>query len=786
MAAALAAMAACSRGPSQSAPIPASVDPPTGSAHRPVPVTIHGEGFYVRPVQDMSGGARVDSVFRAWLGETALEQVRWIDERTLEAVVPAGIAPGIHALTLEDPFGRRAFREGMYEATLAPAALDAAFVDLPASVNVGQPFVVTVELANAGEATALAVGADVGSVGAEPGAPPAPVDVPGGEARRVRRTFAASAAGDIALAATATGTDALSGGPVSAAPASASVLAQVPSALTAWFELAPQVTPGELRLTLAVANAGGAVALDVAPGPLVATGVPVALGAAPAPVPQLAGGATTRFVWPIRVDGTGVLDVSIVVTAVDANDARPLEVVASAIAEVREAALLATDPFGDGTPFAFVTGYGGDLVLGPSRHGTGLVRMAPDGSAPRSLSLSFPRDGTGNVSANKATPPYRSIGYDGCATDVVDGCGPDNEDGRGLLTSFTFAGEEWLLLAGSRAGGDLDYVYVTRESGPPLAFSYVDLSLLLGANTRGISAARAVGDRVYLGFPDNGGNRPYALSVLQLPTGLDGAGIDATPATHAIDLELDEALNRLVPNAKLASISIVDAIGDLGGRVYFLNDVGCVVSKAPEPAAWSDLGDCSPSSPFYDRLQSVEPTRQHDLEPWEKAWPQVAVWNGRLYAIRNLVHPTEGRAPQLWSCDPAGGADTAACDPEDWSLVAADASGLTRFGNPDATAATLLVATPAHFYVGFDDAVGGVRIYRTSAAIPLTAADFTGAGGCNAADSACPGLGGNGLTDPAANTRLLDAKAISVGGSTLVYASVGNGSGPMRIYRLPE
>jgi hypothetical protein len=505
-------------------------------------------------------------------------------------------------------------------------------------------------------------------------------------------------------------------------------------------------------------------------------------------LPELAGGATTSLVWPVRVDAMGMLAVSTVVSAVDANDGRPLQVAVSAVTDVREAALLATDPLGDGTPFAFVTGYGGDLVLGPSRQGTGLVRMAAGGSAASPLSLSFPRDGTGNVSTNKAIPPYRSIGFEGCALDVVDGCGPDNEDGRGLLASFTFAGAEWLLLAGARSGGDLDYVYVTRESGPTLAFSYVDLSLLLGANTRGVSAAQAVGDRVYLGFPDNGGRRPYGLAILQLPAdaGLGGAGVDAAFGTDAIDLQLDEAFARLVPSAKFSSIAIIDAIGDLGGRPYFLNDIGCVAAKIAHPAVWSDFANCSPSSPAYVRAQSLAPTRQHDLEPWEKAWPQVAVWGGRLYAIRNLVDPTAGRAPQLWACDPAGGVDPTGCDPGDWTLIAADASGLTRFGNTNATAATLLVATPSHLYIGFDDALGGVRLYRTSAGVPLTAADFTGSGGCSAADPACSGIGGNGFGDPVANTRILDAKAIPFGGSTLVHVTVGNGTGPVRMFRLPE
>lgn len=785
---ALACLAACARGTTHTAPVVTSVEPSTGHAHRAAPVTIRGEGFNVRAVQDVSAGARVESTFHAWLGETALQQVRWVDGRTLEAVVPAGIPPGLHGLTIEDPFGRRAFRDGAYEATLAPAGLDARFTALPASVDVGQAFAVTVELANPGEATALGVTVDIRAAGAEPGTPPAPIDVPGGEVRRVSRTFTASLAGEVLLGATAIGTDALGGGSLSAAAAPASVLAQTPADLTAWFDLSPQVTTGELRLTLVVTNVGGASALSVTPGPLLATGAPVTVGPAPAAAPELAGGGTTTLVWPVRVDAMGVLNVSTVVSAMDANDGRPVQVTVSAATDVREAALLAADPFGDGTPFAFVTGYGGDLVLGPSRRGTGLVRMASGGSAASPLSFSFDRDGTGNVSANKAIPPYRSIGYQGCALDVVDGCGPDDEDGRGLLSSFTFAGSEWLLLAGSRSGGDLDYVYVTRESGPSLAFSYVDLSLLLGANTRGTSAAQAVGDRVYLGFPDNGGRRPYGLAIVQLPAaaGWGGGGVDAVVGTNAIDLQLDEAFARLVPSAKFSSIAIIDAIGDLGGRPYFLNDIGCVRATVPAPVVWSDFANCSPSAATYVRAQSLAPTRQHDLEPWEKAWPQVAVWNGRLYAIRNLVDPTAGRAPQLWSCDPAGGVDPEGCDPGDWTLVAADAANLTRFGNAAATAATLLVATPSHLYIGFDDASGGVRLYRTSAGVPLAAADFTGSGGCSAADPACPGIGGNGLGDPLANTRILDAKAIPLGGSTPVYLTVGNGTGALRMFRLPE
>jgi hypothetical protein len=779
---ALAAVAACARAPSTEGPAPSSVEPAVGSAAAPVPVLVRGTRFYVRPVQDVGdGGAWIDAHYRAWLGTVPLDSVTWQDEQTLAAVVPAGIAPGTYALTVEDPFGRRGVLAAAYEATIAPAVLRIGFVDTPARVSLGRSMTATVEVSNAGQASALAVAVSITSSEGDVGTPPGPVDVEGGAAVRVQQSFTPRARGTLVLQASAAGTDASTGAQVQAGPATWEAIVENPADPQAAFVLPDELTTGDLSVVVTVTNLGDALARDVAAGPLQISGVAAEIGPSPPPWPApLAAGETATFAWPVRLLGCGVATFSTSVTAVDGNDGTALDVPVSAARPVVEATVIATNPFGDGTGFAFVAGYHGWIYLGPSRNGTGLVRMAPDGTGAESLPLSFHVDSTGPNLASNGGQPYASIGYTGCTPDSASNqCGPDDEDGRGLFASLLFGGEEWLVLGGARSSGDLDYVYATRDTGSAPVFSYLDLSALLVDDTHGFGAVRAIGDRVYLGFADDGTERPRGLAASRLPL---GDGLDADPTAippDAIDLRLGVAFQGATGPTPSA-IETVDAFASFGGRVYAFGHEGCLVSRTSAPAGPADFASCSPAaSAGYDPSASIALPRAYDLAPRDRAWPATAEWNGRLYAIRNTYV-----GPQLWSCDPAGGADPAACDPADWSLVAAS-NGTTSFGDDQAGAATLLVATPRHLWIGLDDAVGGVRVYRTSAAVPTIASDFRGEDDCVAGVASCPGVGGNGLGPPAAS-RIFDGEALVFGGRASVYLTVGDATGPVSLVRIGD
>lgn len=778
--AALAAVLGCHAATPSAPPRPLAAEPAQGFERSETTIDIVGSAFHVRVVQRAQGGSSVDASYRAWLGTAELRDVVWIDSARLRARVPAGLPLGGHDLTVEGPYGRGT-AAGAYEVLPGSAPSLAATLAVAEAASVGQEVVLGVTLENGGDAPIEGIRADAALGGQGALAlvtPAAPQDLAPGARQTFSLVYRAEAPGAVAVSVSAVGRDPRTGADV-VATATGGLRVERPAALSASLALPPgPLALGDLPVTVTVTNTGEASALAVLPASLVDAGSTGAarVVAAPAQVVTLAGGDTAEFTWACRAVASGTLTLTATVTGLDANDGRALTAIASSTTATVPHGMdvLATDPFADGSTFAFVAPYRGQVYAGPSRTGTGIIRMQLDGSAPESLALSFPRDGIGNVSGN--TPwPHVSIGFTGCATAA---CGPDDEDGRGLLTSVSFAGDEWLLLGGARSGGDLDYVYLSRASASPLAFSYVDLSQVLGGNTRGFSAAHVSGGRLYLGFPDNGGSRPYGIALLEAPS---GNGLDAIQGTQALDLNLHDAYNTAY--GAFAGISMVDAIADLGGHVYFFGDVGCLVSTGSAPATKDDFLGCSPATgAAYIRGESVTPPRQYDLEPRDKAWPQAVVWNGRLYAIRNTT-----TGPQLWSCDPAGGADPALCEATDWTLLAADPATLrTQLGNPDITSASMLLATATHLYVGLDDPVHGLHVFRARAAVPVIS-DFTGLDGCIAGTGTprCEGLGGDGLGAPAFLTRIFDAKVVTAAdGRVDLFLTAGNGSSPFRVIRM--
>ena len=441
------------------------------------------------------------------------------------------------------------------------------------------------------------------------------------------------------------------------------------------------------------------------------------------------------------------------------------------------AQILAGDPFGDGTAFSFVFKYDGKVYLGPNKNGTGALRVNPDGTSPASIAFSFPADLNGNKTDNKAAAPYPSIGRAGCAKDTVE-CGPDNEDGRGAFAAGTLGGVEWLTIAGSKSGGDLEYVYMTSDKDATLDFRFVDLSSRLGGATKGSSAIHVFGDRLYLGFPDTGGSRPYLVVLKTTPP---SPGLDVATDAEAENLDAE----KMPGIGKSSGMSMIDSIGDLAGLLYVFNNGGCMRSTSATPASYdatpSDWAICTPSSATYTGKTSVTTSKVAEIEPADKAFPQVAAFQGRLYAGRNTT-----AGPQLWACDPGA---SPGCAPGEWTLVAPNTTGdlqLCQFNNPNNTHISLVVATAQHLYVGFDNAVDGLVVLRTSKAAAATAADFTGLAGCSGAahPTSCAGLGGNGFGNASVNRRIFDAAGMTFAAKDYVYLTVGDGTVAVSVYRI--
>lgn len=532
-------------------------------------------------------------------------------------------------------------------------------------------------------------------------------------------------------------------------------------------------------VAMSVTNTGQSLARDVAPSQLTSAGTgTVMLASPPSGSVTLAPGASTTFTWTYRATADGTVSLSGYATAFDEASQLMIRssVVQTPYADILEAKTVATDPFGNGSSFAYVTAYQGRVYLGPDATGSRAVRVLPDGSGAELLSFSFTRDTVDNQSTN-GSAVYTSIGATGCVANTP-ACGPDNEDGRGLFASGVVDGTEWLVLGGARDAGELDYIYMTTDVDPTLDFRYVDLSAHLGPATRGFSAALASGSRLYLGFPDSGGSRPYFLALTTMPS---LPGLDAS-ATDALNLEADN-----FPGFQSVTPAMIDSLVELGGLVYVANHAGVMAATVPAPRPYAsfpaDWAVATPSAAAYSAKTSITTAKLADLFPSDRAVPQMAAFGGRLFMARNTT-----TGPQLWSCDPAISGDLARCEPAEWVLVAPNTTGdalLTTFNDPSVTAIAMVTATPLYLYVGFDSS-NGVQVFRTANPAASSAGDFEGQNSCSAAQhpGSCAGLGGNGVGSASA-TKILDGKALAFSTYSMLWLTVGDGASALRLVTIP-
>jgi hypothetical protein len=315
-----------------------SVTPDRGAASSAIPIVIHGTGFAVLAVQPSAGGApKVEETFRAWMGNVPLQDVRRVDDQTLSATVPAGLAPGPQPLRVEGPFGTSGEMASAFTVEApALASLEVAIAATPARVSEAQAITVTLTVTNGGstEATnAIPGGLTVtgtGSVGAPTGPTPASIATlaPGASGTFVW-TFPATAAGSLAIAGSATATDGPSGATVSAATdptRPAEVTVERAAALSASLPASGAAAIGrEFTVVMTVTNPGGATANDVAPTAPTTTppglaSLKAGTGPVPASVPSLAAGASATFTWTFVAGTTsGVVRISAGATGTDAN-----------------------------------------------------------------------------------------------------------------------------------------------------------------------------------------------------------------------------------------------------------------------------------------------------------------------------------------------------------------------------------------------------------------------------------------------------------------------------------
>ncbi|HPV43407.1 MAG TPA: hypothetical protein PKX40_19665 [Spirochaetota bacterium] len=495
---------------------------------------------------------------------------------------------------------------------------------------------------------------------------------------------------------------------------------------------------------------------------------------------------------------------------------------------------ISNDPFGDGTTFGYLASYAGKVYIGPNVNGNAANRMDPDATNPVNVYFSFAQDtGTVDTSSNTATtrdggiavPPYVTIGHTGCTTNnanLATGCGPDNEDGRGVFNSGYLQSTNYIIIGGARSAANFNYLYYSNSTGTTLNFNYLDLGTITGTATQGLSSFVINGDRIFIGLAKTQGashtNNSPDFGKINFSTGsaegdcTPGSSCDATDGTRGARFFINHmpyfgggGQYNTNSNPNWAWIVGVDSLYVFNNKIYAgngghnaTNHNGAVIrSTNSNPTACSAVDTCAdwtritPSDAAWHNSNtrySIELTKIADLIPADKAVPGFAEFNGNLYMIRNscnvassgsdfdtAAHTTAGctdgtytnRQPQLWKCVPGGNGD---CESGEWSLVAAT-SGVTNMGVSANHSITMVIKNGSRLYIGYDSA-SGVQVWRTKSGVtnPSLASDFEQ-------------VGTTGLNDPTNMQQIFSALSINQGSDYNLYICTGKDLTPMSVYR---
>ncbi|HJW75483.1 MAG TPA: hypothetical protein VJ787_07405, partial [Thermoleophilia bacterium] len=259
-----------------------------------------------------SNGSPVRIAYRAWMGTSELTDVKWVDRRTLAAVVPP-MAAGRYPLMLQGPLGGPVTKEEAFQASDAPCPVETAAlvitsaVAAPSTVVVGESVTVTASVENRGLATAKGVTASVTSAPAgltAPAAGPGPQEVPAGEARTFTWTYTASAMGGGVFTVEAGGTAADTSQPVATQPVSTNEVLLNPRSFLSCTSVATparasvgQVVTVALEVTNHATDTARVTPAITASGPVTLVGEPAAA--------SLAGGSSGTFRWTYSAAGAG-------------------------------------------------------------------------------------------------------------------------------------------------------------------------------------------------------------------------------------------------------------------------------------------------------------------------------------------------------------------------------------------------------------------------------------------------------------------------------------------------
>jgi hypothetical protein len=174
------------------------------------------------------------------------------------------------------------------------------------------------------------------------------------------------------------------------------------------------------------------------------------------------------------------------------------------------------------------------------------------------------------------------------------------------------------------------------------------------------------------------------------------------------------------------------------------------------------------------------PAGLEKVRPGQKGMPIMTIWNGAIYAARNLAvaqtiaNQVVNNGGELWKCK--ANCTTASS----WKLVLSTNNTNNTFVNrANLKAISLLQVNGNRLYIGFDNPTNGAQIYRSQAGIT----EIDGTTACTGGDATpdngdgyrCFELQGSpGFGSPSENQYIISSASLRKGSQNFIYVTVGD------------
>ena len=446
------------------------------------------------------------------------------------------------------------------------------------------------------------------------------------------------------------------------------------------------------------------------------------------------------------------------------------------------------DPFSDGTKFNFAFTYSNKVYLGPNDKNSAAFRFEADGLNPLGVTFATTLSSGGASCGSPFT--YTSFGITSgtCGAQTI---GPYSERGLVGLNSGTYdngTNQVELLMAGV-IKDNVDRMYFTQDVDTQLDWTACTNTFTgtNGINSKSVQSLYIFGTNIYAGIASAHNTNSPVLN--KIPLTYNSGTISCTGAFTDLSgnniVNIGKQNGNGAPNGTTVGIDSQIYIPSTGGptptNTYYLFNNGGIAYSTGAPTSNTSFTSAKTEASFSGTaLTYPAATGLEKVRPGQKGMPLVVVWNGALYAARNLASGTSAAnreinaGAELWKCKAS--CTTAA----NWKKVLSTTDTGNTFANrANLRSISLLQVNGSYLYIGLDNATNGAQIYRSQSGIT----EIDGTTACTSGDTTADNgdgyrcfqqQGTAGFGAPSENQFFFSSASLRKGSSNYIYVTVGD------------